>query len=347
MKGTVLHGVGDVRLVDVPDPVICEPTDAVVRVSLAAVCGSDLWPYRGLEAFRPGDRMGHEWIGIVEETGPEVARVRKGDLVVAPFAFADGGCPACRDGVPTSCGRGGFWGGADDGGQAEGLRVPFADATLVPIRSDVDDDLARRLLPLTDVMATGHHATVLAGVVRGGTVVVIGDGAVGLCAVLAARRTGAEQIISVVRHPDRADLARRFGATDVLHADGPGTAELVVERTGGGAGSVAECVGTQSALDLALAVTRPGGTIGSVGVPNGVTQVDLYRFFRANVGLRAGVAPVRVYLDALVADVLGGTLDPSPVFTAEVPLDDIAGAYRAMDRREEIKVVVRRSGESG
>ncbi|MFV0137931.1 zinc-binding dehydrogenase [Streptomyces sp. HMX87] len=341
MKATVLEGVRDIRLIDVPDPVIRAPTDAVVRVQLAAVCGSDLWPYRGREEFRSGDRMGHEWIGIIEETGPEVTRLRRGDLVVAPFAFADGTCPACLDGIHTSCRRGGFWGGRNDGGQAEAVRVPFADATLVPVRADVDEDLARRLLPLTDVMVTGHHANVLAGVARGGTVVVIGDGAVGLCAVLAARRAGAERILSVGHHPDRARLARRFGATETYLGDPTETAELIVELTGGGAASVAECVGSQSALDLALAVTRPGGTIGSVGVPNGVNQVDLYPFFRANIALRAGVAPVRAYLDALIADVLGGTLDPSPVFTTDVTLPDIADAYSAMDRRRAIKALVR------
>ncbi|GAB2604465.1 zinc-dependent alcohol dehydrogenase family protein [Streptomyces capparidis] len=341
MKATVLNGVGDVRLVDVPDPVIKDPTDALVRVRLAAVCGSDLWPYRGQEDFRPGDRMGHEWIGTVEDTGPEVTRLRKGDLVVAPFAFADGSCPPCLEGVHTSCRRGGFWGGANDGGQAEAVRVPFADATLVPVRADVDDGLARRLLPLTDVMATGHHAAVLAGVTPGGTAVVIGDGAVGLCAVLAARRAGAERVVAVGHHPERAALARRFGATDTLPGGDPDTAARLVELTGGGAASVAECVGGQSALDLALAVARPGGVIGSVGVPNGVSRVDLYRLFRANVALRAGVAPVRAYLDRLVAEVLDGTLDPSPVLTLDVPLRDVARAYRAMDRRQAVKAVVR------
>jgi threonine dehydrogenase-like Zn-dependent dehydrogenase len=341
MKATVLHGVGDIRLTDVPDPVIKEPADALVRVRLAAVCGSDLWPYRGQEEFRPGDRMGHEWIGTVEETGSGVTRLRKGDLVVAPFAFADGCCSPCREGVPTSCRRGGFWGGGNDGGQAEAVRVPFADATLVPVRADVDDELARRLLPLTDVMATGHHAVALAGVAPGGTVVVIGDGAVGLCAVLSARRAGAERVVAVGHHAGRLALARGFGATHTLIGDAPDTADHVVELTGGGAASVAECVGGQSALDLALAVARPGGTIGSVGVPNGVSRVDLYRLFRANVALRAGVAPVRAYLDALVADVLDGTLDPSPVLTYEVPLRDVADAYRAMDRRQAVKAVVR------
>ncbi|NYI04530.1 zinc-binding dehydrogenase [Allostreptomyces psammosilenae] len=344
MKATVLNDIGDIRLIDVPDPVIRDPTDAIVRVRLAAVCGSDLWPYRGREEFRPGDRMGHEWIGTVEETGPEVTRLRHGDLVLAPFAFADGVCAACRGGLPTSCRRGGFWGGAHDGGQAEALRVPFADATLLPVRAAVDDALLGRLLPLTDVMATGHHAVVLAGVPRGGSVVVIGDGAVGLCAVLAARRAGAERILAVGRQPDRAELARHFGATAVFDGRAADTAGRIIEQTGGGAAHVAECVGGQSALDLAMAVTRPGGTIGSVGVPNGVDRVDLYRLFRSNIALRAGVAPARAYLDVLAADVLAGALDPSPVLTAAFPLTDIADAYRAMDRRRTVKAVVRPDG---
>ncbi|MEU4602655.1 alcohol dehydrogenase catalytic domain-containing protein [Kribbella sp. NPDC023972] len=343
MKATVLHDIGDIRVVDVPDPVIAEPTDALVRIVVAAVCGSDLWSYRGLEKFQSGDRMGHEWIGIVEDVGSHVTEIKRGDLVVAPFAFSDGTCPACRDGVQTSCPAGGFWGGRNGGGQAEAIRVPFADATLVAVRADVDDALSRRLLPLTDVMATGHHATVLAGVTRGSTVVVIGDGAVGLCAVLAATRTGAERIVAIGRHPDRLRLARTFGATDVLYADEAETAATVVDWTGGGSAAVVECVGGQSALDLALTVARPGGTIGSVGVPNGVDHVDLYRLFRANVTLRAGVAPVRRYLDALITDVLAGVLDPSPIFTTEVPLGDVAHAYRAMDNRQAIKALIRPS----
>ncbi|MGK5552459.1 zinc-binding dehydrogenase [Actinomadura kijaniata] len=341
MRATVLEAAGQVRLADVPDPVIERPGDALVRVVLAAVCGSDLWPFRGREPFTPGDRMGHEWIGVVEETGADVGRLRPGDLVLAPFAFADGSCGPCRDGLFTSCPDGGFWGGRNDGGQAEAVRVPFADATLVPVPGGADGDLLRRLLPLTDVMATGVHATVLAGVRPGSTVVVIGDGAVGLCAVLAARRAGAGRIILVGRHPGRAGLARRMGATDVLDAGDPATAAFVREETGGGVRGVVECAGTQSALDLALDLVRPGGVIGSVGVPNGVDGVDLYRLFRRNVALHAGVAPVRRYLEPLLADVLAGRLDPSPVLSAEVPLRDVAHAYRAMDTRQAIKVAVR------
>ncbi|MET8574310.1 alcohol dehydrogenase catalytic domain-containing protein [Streptomyces sp. NPDC005012] len=345
MKATVLEGVGQVRLVDVPDPVIERPSDALVRVSLAAVCGSDLWPFRGQESFTPGDRMGHEWIGVVEDVGAGVTRLRAGDLVLAPFAFADGTCRPCRDGLFTSCPDGGFWGGRHDGGQAEAVRVPFADSTLVPVRAEADAEpdaeLLRRLLPLTDVMATGAHAVSLAGVRPGSTAVVLGDGAVGLCAVLAARRARAGRIILVGRHPDRGDLARRMGATDVLAADDPATAAFVRDETEGGAGGVAECAGTQSALDLALDLVRPGGTIGSVGVPNGVDRVDLYRLFRHNIALRAGVTPARRYLEPLLAEVLAGRLDPSPVLSTELPLDDIATAYRAMDTRQAIKTAVR------
>jgi threonine dehydrogenase-like Zn-dependent dehydrogenase len=341
MRAIVLEDVGTVRVVEVPDPTLAEPTDAVVRVALAAVCGSDLWPYRGQEKFTPGDRMGHEWLGIVEDIGHAVTGIRRGDLVLAPFAFADGTCTHCRDGLFTSCPRGGFWGGGHDGGQAEAVRVPFADATLVRVPADADPGLLRRLLPLTDVMSTGVHAITLAGVRRGGTVVVIGDGAVGLCTVLAARRAGAERILLVGRHHDRRLLAGRLGATDVLDTDAPDTVTDLLERTGGGATCVAECAGTQSALDLALAVARPGGTVGAVGVPNGVHSVDLYRFFRHNITLRAGVTPARRYIESLIDEVLAGTLDPSPVLTCDMPLDDVALAYQAMDERRAIKAVIR------
>jgi threonine dehydrogenase-like Zn-dependent dehydrogenase len=341
MRATVLEGVGQVRLVDVPDPVIERPSDALVRVSLAAVCGSDLWPYRGQESFTPGDRMGHEWIGVVEDVGAEVTRLRPGDLVLAPFAFADGTCRPCRDGLFTSCPEGGFWGGRHDGGQAEAVRVPFADSTLVPVRAEADAELLHRLLPLTDVMATGAHAVFLADVRPGSTVVVLGDGAVGLCAVLAARRARAGRIVLVGRHPDRSGLAERMGATDVLAADDPATVGFVRDETGGGAVGVAECAGTQSALDLATDLVRPGGTIGSVGVPNGVDRVDLYRLFRHNIALRAGVTPARRYLEPLLAEVLAGRLDPSPVLSTDLPLDAVATAYQAMNTRQAIKVALR------
>ncbi|PLW74115.1 alcohol dehydrogenase catalytic domain-containing protein [Streptomyces sp. SCUT-3] len=341
MRATVLEGVGQVRLVDVPDPVIEQPSDALVRVSLAAVCGSDLWPFRGQESFTPGDRMGHEWIGVVEEVGADVTRLRAGDLVLAPFAFADGTCRPCRDGLFTSCPNGGFWGGRHDGGQAEAVRVPFADGTLVPVRAEADAELLRRLLPLTDVMATGAHAVFLAGVRPGSTVVVLGDGAVGLCAVLAARRARAGRIILVGRHPDRSDLAKHMGATDVLAADDLATVGFVRDETEGGVSGVVECAGTQSALDLAIDLVRPGGTIGSVGVPNGVDRVDLYRLFRHNIALRAGVTPARRYLEPLLAEVLAGRLDPSPVLSTDLPLDAVATAYQAMNTRRAIKIAIR------
>jgi hypothetical protein len=345
MRAAVLHAIGQVDVAEVQDPQIVEPTDAIVRVLVAAICGSDLWPYRGLEAFTPGDRLGHEWIGVVEETGSAVAGLRTGDVVIAPFAFSDGECSACRDGLFTSCARGGFWGGANDGGQGEAVRVPFAESTLVRLGESADHTLSDpaalgRLLPLADVLATGHHAGVLAGVAAGSEIVVVGDGAVGLCAVLAARRTGAERIISVSRHPERGDLARLFGATDVVAA-GDDAGERILELTAGGVRSVLECVGNQSALDLATNVVRAGGVIGSVGVPHGVERVDLYRLFRSNITLRAGVAPVRKYLPGLLRDVLAGGLDASPVFTAQVTLDDIAAGYRAMDDRRAIKALVR------
>jgi threonine dehydrogenase-like Zn-dependent dehydrogenase len=310
-------------------------------VSLAAVCGSDLWPFRGQESFTPGDRMGHEWVGVVEDVGAGVTRLRAGDLVLAPFAFADGTCRPCRDGLFTSCPNGGFWGGRHDGGQAEAVRVPFAEGTLVPVRAEADAELLRRLLPLTDVMATGAHAVVLADVRPGSTVVILGDGAVGLCAVLAARRARAGRIILIGRHPDRDDLARHMGATDVLAADDLATVDFVRDATEGGAGGVAECAGTQSALDLAIDLVRPGGTIGSVGVPNGVDRVDLYRLFRHNIALRAGVTPARRYLEPLLAEVLTGRLDPSPVLSTDLPLDAVATAYQAMNTRQAIKIAIR------
>ncbi|HYU84132.1 MAG TPA: alcohol dehydrogenase catalytic domain-containing protein [Kribbellaceae bacterium] len=341
MRAAVLRAAGDVVVADVADPFIREPTDALVRVRVAAVCGSDLWAYRGQEQIRPFDRLGHEWIGTVEEVGPQVSRLRRGDLVVAPFAFADGTCRMCSVGLYTSCPRGGIWGGASDGGQAEALRVPFADATLVPVRADTDPDLDRRLLALTDVMGTGCHAVALSGAAPGGSLVVIGDGAVGLCTVLAARRARVERVLAVGHHGDRMRLAERFGATHTMRGDAPQAVAEILDYTGGGATSVAECVGSQSALDLALAVARPGGTVGSVGVPNGVFDTHPYRFFRDNITLRSGIAPVRRYLHALVADVLTGTVDPSPVFTVEVTLADVAEAYRAMDERRAVKALVR------
>jgi hypothetical protein len=343
VRATIFHGAGDVRVEEVPDPRIEAPTDIVARITHACICGSDLWPYRGYGRFQAGWRIGHEWMGIVEDVGADVRTIRPGDRVVAPFSYSDGTCAACREGVPSSCESGGGFGGREDGGQAEAVRCRFADATLVKVPEEVGDDeaLLAAVLPLTDVMATGHHAAVAAGVRAGGTAVVVGDGAVGLCGVLAARRIGAERIISLGHHEDRLAIARRFGATDVVTERGDEAVSKVKELTGGGAESVLECVGNQVAMDTAIGAARPGGRIGYVGVPHGVDKLNLRGLFSDNITLAGGVAPVRVYLEELLADVVAGTLDPSPVFDLTVDLDGVPDAYAAMDGRRALKAMVR------
>lgn len=344
MRATVFRGPRDVRVEEVPDPSIEQPTDAVVRVTHACICGSDLWFYRGISEWEPGWRTGHEWIGVVEEVGAEVRTARRGDRVIAPFVYSDGTCEFCSKGLHTSCVNGGGWGGeANDGGQGEAVRAPLADGTLVVLPESIenDDALLSAILPLTDVMGTGHHAAVAAGVKRGGTAAVVGDGAVGLCAVLAARRIGAERIIAFGHHADRLALARSFGATDTVTGRGEDAVEEVTELTHGGAEAVLECVGTQGAMDTAVSVARPGGTVGFVGVPLGVESLDLRRMFGDNISLRGGVAPVRAYIPELLGDVLAGALDPSPVLDQTTDLDGVPDGYAAMDNREAIKVMVR------
>jgi hypothetical protein len=342
VRATVYHGPGDVRVEQVPDAGLRERTDALVRVTHACICGSDLWPFRGEGAWKPGARTGHEFMGIVQDVGADVRTVRKGDRVIAPFAFSDGTCEFCREGLQTSCVHGGFWGGHHDGGQGEAVRVPLADGTLVPLPAEVDLTdtwLARSLATLTDVMGTGHHAARLAGVRRGGTVVVVGDGAVGLCGVLAARRLGADRVIILGHHETRLAVARGFGATDVVTERGVDAVERVRQLTGVGAESVLECVGTQQALDTAIGVARPGGSIGYVGAPH-FERIDFRPLFQRNVALRGGVAPVRAYLPELLTDVLAGRLDPSPVLDFTVGLDAVPQGYAAMDERRAIKTLV-------
>ncbi|MDQ3646054.1 MAG: alcohol dehydrogenase catalytic domain-containing protein [Actinomycetota bacterium] len=344
MRATVFHGPGDMRVEDVPDASLKLPTDAVVRVTHACICGSDLWFYRGISKWEPGWRAGHEWMGVVEEVGSAVTSVTPGDTVVAPFAYSDGTCEFCRKGVNTSCIDGGFWGGSeDDGGQGEAVRAPHADGTLVRVPPEVagDESMTKAILPLTDVMGTGHHAAVAAGVAQGSTAVVIGDGAVGLCAVAAARRLGAGRIIAAGHHADRLETAKLLGATDVTTRSDQELIDEVVELTAGGAESVLECVGNQSAMDAAVAVCRPGGTIGYVGVPHGVSTLDIRAMFGSNISLRGGVAPVRAYLPELLKDVIEGRLDPSPVLDLTVDLDGVPGGYAAMDERRAVKVMVR------
>jgi len=347
LKATVFYAPGDLRVVQVPDPKILEPTDAIVRVTHACICGSDLWYYRGLTPFRPGWRLGHEFMGIVEEVGPEVHTLRKGDRVLAPFAFSDGTCEFCQKGLQTSCVRGGFWGMSNDGGQAEMVRSPFADGTLLELPRDLsmngvsESALLKAILPLTDVMGTGHHAAVSAGVSQGATVAVVGDGAVGLCGVLAAKRLGAARIIMLGHQERRLELAESFGAADIIASRGEAAISQVIKMTGGGADSVLECVGTTDALNTAIGICRPGCTVGYVGVPHyGNVIINFERMFRQNINLNGGVAPVRAYIPALLADVLAGRLDPSPVLDLTLCLDEVPEGYKAMDTRTAIKAMV-------
>jgi threonine dehydrogenase-like Zn-dependent dehydrogenase len=341
MRAAVFNGPRSISVAERPDPVIAEPTDAVVRVVLACVCGSDLWYYRGESPFAPGP-IGHEFVGVVEDVGAEVHDVAKGDLVIAPFAYSDGTCPHCRAGVTTSCVAGGFWASNGmDGGQGEAVRVPFADSTLVQVPgSGHSDEAMRSLLTLSDVMATGHHAAVSAGVKPGSVVAVVGDGAVGLSAVIAASRLGAERIIILSRNPARQELARAFGATDILAERGDDAIEAVKEMTDGvGVDAALECVGTGQSMATAIGVARPGSTVGYVGVPHGV-ELPVQTMFFSNIGLRGGGAPVRSYIPELLPDVLEGRIDPGRVLDFETDLDGIAEAYAAMDERRAIKSLV-------
>lgn len=346
MRATVIQAPRDIQVREVPDPAVQRPGDAVVRVLRACVCGSDLWAYRGEAARQPGQRIGHEFLGVIEAVGAGVTGFKTGDLVVAPFVWSDGVCDYCSEGLTTSCPEGGFWGSVgSDGGQGEYVRVPFADATLVGLPGDAagDDRLLSALLTLSDVLGTGHHAAVGAGVRPGATVAVVGDGAVGLCGVLAARRLGAERIIALGRHPARTDLAAKFGATDVVAERGDAAVAAVRELTGGhGAHAVIEAVGTEQSMRTAVGITRDGGAIGYVGVPHGSgTGLDLGDMFGRNIALRGGVAPVRSYIPELLPDVLSGAVDPSPVFDLEVGLDGVPDGYRAMDERTALKVLVK------
>jgi threonine dehydrogenase-like Zn-dependent dehydrogenase len=342
VRATVFHGAGDVRVENVPDPRVEEPTDAVVRVVHACVCGSDLWSYRGISDKDPGTRTGHEFLGVVEEVGSDVRSVRRGDAVISPFTYSDGSCEFCARGLQTSCVNGGFFSGDTDGGQGEAVRVPWADGTLVPVSPEAagDDGLLTKLTPLTDVFPTGHHSVVSAGVSPGATAVVIGDGAVGLCATLAAHRLGAERIIVVGHHADRLDIAKRFGATDVVTSRDDEAVAEIVDLTAGGALHVCECVGLQSSFDLAMQVVRDGGAIGYVGVPQDAA-LDIGEMFGRNITVRGGVAPARAYIPALMADILAGTVDPSPVLDYTVGLAGVPEAFAAMSERRAIKALVK------
>ena len=342
MRATVMFGAGDVRIENVPDARIIEPTDAVVTVTRACICGSDLWPYKTMEHSDTGRVMGHEAIGVVEAIGPDVRTIKPGNLVVIPFAFSDGTCVFCREGLQTSCIHGGFFGTTEvAGAQAEAVRVPQADGTLFVLPVEKDDALMPSLLTLSDVMGTGHHAAVIAKVGPGKNVAVVGDGAVGLCGVIAARRLRAEQIIILGRHLARIELAKQFGATDVVSERGDEAIERVRELTDGfGVHSVLECVGLEQAMHTAISIARPGGAVGRVGLPQEEVIPGSEPAFYNNVTVGGGPAPVRAYIDELLPDVLEGRIHPGRVFDRTIELDEVPNGYRAMNERKAIKVMV-------
>ncbi|WP_410656523.1 zinc-dependent alcohol dehydrogenase family protein [Amycolatopsis sp. lyj-112] len=343
MRATVIYGAGDVRVETVPDPKLSEPTDAVLRVVRACICGSDLWPYGSMPARDRGVRIGHEFLGIVEAVGADVTTVRTGDLVVAPFVYSDNTCQFCREGLHTSCLHGGFWGAKGvDAGQGEAVRVPQADGTLVKLPHTEDDDLLASLVTLADVFPTGHHAAVKAGVNERTTVTVIGDGAVGLSAVLAAKRLGAERVILMGRHQTRTDLGREFGATDVVSERGDEGIEKVRDLTNGeGTHTVLECVGTKPAFEMGVGAVRAGGTISRVGVPQYDEGPIGPPLFRRNITVTGGVAPARHYIPELLDDVVEGRYQPGKVFDRTIGLEEVPDGYRAMADREALKVLVK------
>ncbi len=336
MRATTIHAPRDIRLSDVPDPVIKRPTQAIIKVTAGCICGSDLWPYRGENPIKAGNTIGHECVGVVEEVGAEVSQFKPGDFVVVPFCHSDNTCVHCRAGMQSACTNGAM----TISGQGEYAVVNQADGSLVATDGMPDDAMLPGLLALSDVMPTGWHAAVSAQVREGGTAVVVGDGAVGLCGVLAAATMGAEKVIVMSRHEPRQEIARQFGATHVVAARGEEGEAEVMEITGGvGADAVLECVGTGGSMDTAFAVARPGSTVGFVGVPHGV-ELPVGRMFGKNVGLAGGMAPVRRYLPELLELVTSGRIDPGLVFDLTLPLDEVAEGYRAMDERRAVKVLL-------
>jgi threonine dehydrogenase-like Zn-dependent dehydrogenase len=337
MRGTILYGARDVRFEERDDPRIIEPTDAIIKIAAACVCGSDLWPYRGIQEITEPTPMGHEYCGIVEEVGSDVKSIKPGQFVVGSFFASDNTCPHCQKGYQTSCQQKEFVGEA----QAEFLRVPLADGTLVATPETPSEELIPSLLSTSDVLGTGWFAADAANVKPGKTVAVVGDGAVGLLGVLSARQMGAEQIIAMSRHESRQKLAREFGATEIVIERGDEGVARIKELTSGiGADSVLECVGTQESMMQAIGSTRPGGYVGYVGVPHGV-ELSGEELFFAHVHLHGGPAPVRNYLPKLVDMVLGGKINPGKVFDLTLPLDQVAEGYRAMDERRAIKTLLR------
>lgn len=343
MKAAIFEGPGRITVQEVPDPELQNPDEAIVRVTHSCICGSDLWFYRGESP--QGERIGHEFMGVVEAVGDSVEKVKVGDFVLAPFVISDGTCPECRAGETRFCRHGMFFGtNGYDGCQGEKVRLPFADGTLVvvPGGNELAEEMLRALLPLTDVLSTGHHAAIDARVGQGSTVAVIGDGAVGLCAVAASKRLGAARIFLVSTHDDRAVIGRQFGATDIIAARGAAAIEQIKQATGDlGVDAALECVGTPAAWDTAMGAVRIGGNVGFVGVPHGVADIPVANLFGSNKGVKGSGASARHHIDELLPDVLNGSLDVSAIFTEELPLADIAKGYADMDERRAIKVLIR------
>ncbi|MGW4227995.1 zinc-dependent alcohol dehydrogenase family protein [Streptomyces sp. NPDC004980] len=336
MRGAVIHAPGDIRFESLEDPKIEHPTDAIIRTAVTCVCGSDLWPYRGAEPTDAAHPMGHEYVGFVEEVGSEVTAVQPGQFVIGSFATSDNTCANCRNGFQSNCLNREFMSTC----QADYVRIPNAQGTLVATDGVPDKPFWPGLLAVSDVMGTGWWAAEAAEVKPGSTAVVVGDGAVGLCAVIAAKELGAERIIVMSRHESRQKLAREFGATDIVAERGEEGVARIKEMTGGiGADSVLECVGTAQSMSQALQSARPGGNVGFVGVPHEVA-IDGQELFFSHVGLRGGPAPVRRYLPDLIDRVLAGAIDPGKVFDLSLPLDQVAEGYKAMDERRAIKTLL-------
>ncbi|WP_402468290.1 zinc-dependent alcohol dehydrogenase family protein [Isoptericola aurantiacus] len=352
MLTTVIHDARDVRAEERPDPVLLTEHDAVLRVVASCVCGSDLWPYRGVTPTKRAHPIGHELVGVVEEVGSAVTSVAPGDFVVAPFTLSCGECQSCRAGFTSACDLVTGFGSTDrdghpvDGAQSSRVRVPLAQHSLLPVGRDEADleaaGLVPHLLTLADVMSTGHHAAVSASVGPGDTVAVVGDGAVGLCGVIAARRLGADRVVAFSRHPDRSALARELGATDVVAERGDDGVAALRELLGGDLADAAlECVGTEESMAQALGSVRGGGRVGFVGVPHGGSQLPIRQLFGRNITVGGGMAPARDHMAELLDDVLSGTIEPGRVFDVEMPLADVAEAYAAMDERRATKVLLR------
>lgn len=336
MRVTTIHGARDIRLEERPEPTITAPTDAIIKITAGCICGSDLWPYRGENPVTPGATIGHEMVGVIEEVGSEVRSFVPGDFVIVPFCTCDNTCPHCLNGAQSACTNGGF----TTGGQGEYGLVGQAEGSLVKTDGLPDPSMIASLLTLSDVFPTGWHCAVSAGVKKGDTVVVVGDGAVGLCGVLAAVQLGADKVVAMSRHQPRQEVARQFGATHVIAERGVEGVQRIKEITDGvGADAVLECVGTDDSMRLAFQAARPGATVGFVGVPHGVT-VPVERMFAKNIGLAGGVAPVRRYLPELLDLVTSGRVNPGLVFDSVMPLSEVAAGYQAMDERRAIKVLL-------